>query len=69
MRTFQKYQPLLVAKHVKGFFSGRLYIQGRGAFCYNQGILLMPDNAQPQHQETVQEVNQLISRMQAAMAA
>lgn len=69
MRTFQKYQPLLVAKHVKGFFSGRLYIQGRGAFYYNQGILLLPDNAQLQHQETVQEVNQLISRMQAAMAA
>ena len=69
MRIFQKYQPLLVAKHVKGFFSGRLYIHGRGAFRYAQGMLVMPDNAKPQHQDTVREVNQLISEMQAAMAA
>ena len=69
MRIFQKYQPLLVAKHVKGFFSGRVYIEGRGAFSYAQGMLVMPDDPKPSHHDTVQEVNQLISRMQAAMAA
>lgn len=70
MRTFQKYQPLLVAKHVKGFFSGRVCIQGRGDFSYAKGMLIMPDDAKPEHQDTVQEINQLIAELQAnAMAA
>lgn len=65
MRIFQKYQPLLVAKHVKGFFSGRLYIHGRGAFNYAQGLLVPPSDAKPRHQETVQEINLLIAELQA----
>ena len=66
MRIFQRYQPLLVAKHVKGFFSGRLFIHGRGGFSYAQGRLVLPEDAKPRHQETVQEINQLIAELQAA---
>ncbi|MFD1009120.1 DUF1107 domain-containing protein [Oceanisphaera ostreae] len=65
MRIFQKYQPLLVAKHVKVFFSGRLYIHGRGAFSYAKGMIVMPDNAKPEHKKTVKEINQLITQMQS----
>ncbi|WP_417614885.1 DUF1107 domain-containing protein [Oceanisphaera sp.] len=68
MRIFHKYQPLLIAKHVKGFFSGRLYIHGRGAFSYAKGLLVMPENAKPRHKETVQEINRLIAQMQAPTA-
>ena len=70
MRIFHKYQPLLIAKHVKGFFSGRLYIHGRGAFSYAMGLLVLPENAKQRHKETVEEINQLIAQMQtpAAMA-
>lgn len=64
MRIFHKYQPVLIAKHVKAFFSGRLFIHGRGAFHYAQGLLVMPDNPQPRHKETVYEINQLITQMQ-----
>lgn len=66
MRTFQKYQPFLIAKHVKGFFSGRLYIHGHGAFSYAKGVLIMPDDAKPEHKAMVKEINQLIRQMQIA---
>ena len=69
MRIFQKYQPLLVAKHVKGFFRGRLFINGRGAFSYSQGMLVLPADAQPRHQATVKEINQLIAELQASTMA
>ncbi len=69
MRIFNKYQPLLIAKYVKTFFSGRLYIHGRGAFSYAKGILVMPENADDRHRRTVQEINQLIGKMQASAEA
>ncbi|MDX1267924.1 MAG: DUF1107 domain-containing protein [Oceanisphaera sp.] len=69
MRIFNKYQPLLIAKYVKTFFSGRLYIHGRGAFHYARGILVMPEHADERHRITVQEVNQLIGKMQTPTEA
>ena len=29
MRIFKKYLPVMIAKYVKTFFKGRIYIQGR----------------------------------------
>ncbi|GAA3705582.1 DUF1107 domain-containing protein [Oceanisphaera sediminis] len=69
MRIFNKYQPLLIAKYVKTFFSGRLYIHGRGAFNYARGILVMPEHADERHRITVQEINQLIGKMQTPTEA
>ncbi|MGL4504563.1 MAG: DUF1107 family protein, partial [Aeromonas sobria] len=37
MRVFKKYLPLMVAKHVKTFFKGRIYIHGRGRFDFQFG--------------------------------
>lgn len=63
MRIFKQYQPLLIAKYVKTFFSGRLYIRGRGAFLYARGMLVMPDHADARHRTTVQEINRLIGQL------
>ncbi|WP_116473365.1 DUF1107 domain-containing protein [Zobellella maritima] len=63
MRIFKQYQPLLIAKYVKTFFSGRLYIRGRGAFWYAKGMLVMPAHADERHRTTVQEINRLIDRL------
>ena len=45
MRVFKKYLPLMVAKHVKTFFKGRIYIHGRGRFDFHSGLLVMPTPA------------------------
>ncbi|MGL4714916.1 MAG: DUF1107 domain-containing protein [Aeromonas sp.] len=63
MRVFKKYLPLMVAKHVKTFFKGRIYIHGRGRFDFQLGVLLMPSAADIPHRQTVTEVNQMISRL------
>lgn len=63
MRVFKKYLPLLVAKHVKTFFKGRIYIHGRGRFDFQCGLLLMPNPADIPHRQTVNEVNEVISRL------
>ena len=63
MRVFKKYLPLMVAKHVKTFFKGRIYIHGRGRFDFQSGLLLMPMAADIPHRQTVLEVNELISRL------
>lgn len=67
MRVFKKYLPLMVAKHVKRFFKGRIYIHGRGRFDFQAGLLLMPSQADLPHRQTVVEVNQMISRLQMDM--
>ncbi|RQX21511.1 DUF1107 domain-containing protein [Aeromonas caviae] len=64
MRVFKKYLPLMVAKHVKTFFKGRIYIHGRGRFDFQSGLLMMPLQADIPHRQTVLEVNELISRLQ-----
>jgi len=63
MRVFKKYLPLMVAKHVKTFFKGRIYIHGRGRFDFQSGLLMMPTSADIPHRQTVVEVNELISRL------
>ncbi len=63
MRVFKKYLPLMVAKHVKTFFKGRIYIHGRGRFDFQSGLLMMPLQADIPHRQTVLEVNELISRL------
>ncbi|HDC4325150.1 TPA: DUF1107 domain-containing protein, partial [Aeromonas hydrophila] len=56
MRVFKKYLPLMVAKHVKTFFKGRIYIHGRGRFDFQSGLLMMPTSADIPHRQTVVEV-------------
>jgi hypothetical protein len=61
MRVFKKYLPLMVAKHVKTFFKGRIY--GRGRFDFQSGLLMMPNQADLPHRQTVIEVNAMIGRL------
>lgn len=63
MRVFKKYLPLMVAKHVKTFFTGRIYIHGRGRFDFQSGLLMMPNQADLPHRQTVVEVNAMIGRL------
>ena len=60
MRIFKKYSPAMIAKHVRTFFKGRLYIHGRGAYEFNNGSIVMPAGADEKHRDTVRELNTYI---------
>jgi len=64
MRVFKHYHPKMIAKHVKAFFKGRLYIDGRGGYVFNRGRLVMPVQADATHRQTVQEINRVIARFE-----
>jgi hypothetical protein len=66
MRIFKKYLPVMIAKYVKTFFKGRIYIQGRGGYEFDQGHLVMPETADHMHKNTVSEVNSTISQLSNA---
>ncbi|MFD2178708.1 DUF1107 domain-containing protein [Veronia pacifica] len=63
MRMFNRYVPLMIARHVQRLFSGRLHINGKGDFEFQQGLLKPPENAEVQHYRTVKEINQEIRRL------
>ncbi len=63
MRIFKKYFPMLIAKYVRTFFKGRLYIHGRGGYEFENGKVVMPFQADSMHRETVQELNNTIAEI------
>ena len=63
MRMFKRYLPKLIAKHVSRIFKGRIYIDGRGGYHFEEGILLVPLKAQQHHYDTVNEVNLEVIRL------
>ncbi len=63
MRIFKNYSPKVVAKYVKFFFKGRLYINGRGGYVFEHGRVVMPRSADPIHHATVTEINRQISSL------
>lgn len=63
MRIFKKYIPLQVAKYVKTFFRGRLYISGKGGFMFDSGRLVAEPSSDACHQSVVNEVNGKISEL------
>lgn len=65
LRSFKKYQPRQIAKFVKGFFNGRIFIVGLGRLRVVEGRVVAY-----QHQKTeknilivVSEINQIITDM------
>lgn len=65
LRSFKKYQPRQIAKFVKGFFNGRIFIVGLGRLRVIEGRVVAY-----QHQKTeknilivVSEINQIIADM------
>ena len=68
MRIFKKYIPLQVAKYVKTFFRGRLYISGKGGFMFDSGRLVAEPSSDACHQSVVNEVNAQTSQLPAGGA-
>ncbi|MGX9418504.1 DUF1107 domain-containing protein [Vibrio sp. RC27] len=68
MRQFKRYTPSMIAKHISRFFKGSIYIYGVGKFDFNYGKLLLPEEAQQLHYQTVKEINLEISKLRCAVA-
>ncbi|MDD1781604.1 DUF1107 domain-containing protein [Enterovibrio sp. ZSDZ35] len=68
LRIFHQYRPRQVARYVKGFFRGRVYIDGIGAFEFDGGKLLPPSNNNKRALAVMTEVNNEIRAMTAAAA-
>ncbi|WP_199187043.1 MULTISPECIES: DUF1107 domain-containing protein [unclassified Photobacterium] len=69
MRMFKRYLPKLIAKHISRLFSGRLYIDGRGGYHFENGLLLVPIKAKKRHYDTVNEVNLEVRRLRETYEA
>ena len=52
MRTFNKYSPLMIAKHVSSFFKGRFVIAEQGTFIFDGGKVVIDDNLS-EHQKKI----------------
>ncbi|WNJ96217.1 DUF1107 domain-containing protein [Vibrio ruber] len=63
MRLFKRYTPSMIAKHISRLFKGRIYIDGIGKFEFDQGKLMLPEQAEQRHYRTVKEINQEIMRL------
>ena len=65
LRIFKKYQPRQIAKFVKAFFNGRIYIVGLGRLRFLEGKVVAY-----QHQKSeksilivVSEINQIVNEL------
>ncbi len=65
LRSFKKYQPRQIAKFVKGFFNGRIFIAGLGRLRVIEGKVVAY-----QHQKSeksilivVSQINQLVNEL------
>lgn len=70
LRIFKKYQPRQIAKFVKAFFNGRIYIVGLGRFRIIKGRVVAY-----QHQKTekniliaASEINKIINELASPKA-
>ena len=61
MRTFNKYSPLMIAKHVSSFFKGRFVIAEQGTFIFDGGKVVIDDNLSEHQKKIGREVNDIIS--------
>ena len=66
LRIFHQYRPRQVARYVKGFFRGRVYIDGVGAFEFDCGKLLPPSRKDKRALAVMNEVNSEIRAMAIA---
>ncbi|WP_297481743.1 DUF1107 family protein [uncultured Photobacterium sp.] len=60
LRVFQVYRPIKIAKHVKNFFRGRLFIIGIGGFEFKNVRLVPLQSAGLKVLSVISEVNQEI---------
>ncbi|MCQ1060921.1 DUF1107 domain-containing protein [Photobacterium sp. DNB23_23_1] len=65
LRVFKKYRPNQVARYVKSYFRGRLFIIGVGAFEFDCGRLLPPKKHDTKALNVLSEVNREIQLLSA----
>ncbi|MEC6816924.1 DUF1107 domain-containing protein [Photobacterium toruni] len=68
LRIFQVYRPIQVAKYVKNFFRGRLFINGIGGFEFEHGRLLPPKSTDIKVLNVLSEVNKEIKVLSTKIA-
>ncbi len=62
MRTFVKYSPLMIAKHVSSFFKGTFEIAGEGtSFQFDGGKVIIDQNSNELQRKVGKEVNKIIA--------
>ncbi|MDT3663950.1 MAG: DUF1107 family protein [Anaerobiospirillum sp.] len=62
MRTFVKYSPLMIAKHVSSFFKGSFEIAEQGtSFKFDGGKVLIDQNSNELQRKVGKEVNKIIA--------
>ena len=65
LRIFKQYRPNQIARYVKSYFRGRLFIVGIGAFEFDCGWLLPPKNQNLKALNALSEVNREIQSLAA----
>jgi len=65
LRIFKQYRPNQIARYVKSYFRGRLFIVGIGAFEFDCGRLLPPKNQSVKALDALSEVNREIQYLAA----
>lgn len=68
LRVFKQYRPNQVARYVKSYFRGRLFITGVGGFEFDRGRLLPPRKQSRIALTVLSEVNREIQLLAADMA-
>ena len=68
LRVFQVYRPIQVARYVKNYFRGRLFIIGIGGFEFEYGRLLPPKTADLNVLNVLSEVNKEIQLLSITVA-
>ncbi|MFO6422000.1 DUF1107 family protein [Motilimonas sp. KMU-193] len=69
MKEFKIYNPVKVAKYVKSYFTGQLFIQGVGRFEFYQGKVAISQHAPLHYKQIASEINKLIKAMRVAAVA
>ncbi|UXI01029.1 DUF1107 domain-containing protein [Photobacterium sp. TY1-4] len=63
-RVFKQYRPGQVARFVKSYYRGRLFIMGVGAFEFDRGRLLPPKSQDLNALAVLSEVNREIQLLE-----
>lgn len=65
LRSFKKYQPRQIAKFVKGFFNGRIFIAGLGRFRIVDGKVVAYKHKSSEQKIliAVSEINRMVSEL------
>lgn len=61
MRIFKNYAPRQIARHVSAFFQGYFYIQGKGAFRFDGGKVLISPEQDADTKRICREINNSIT--------